>query len=236
MSAQAFFAGLDLGQAQDFTALAVVEATDQAAGRSYAVRHLERWQLKTAYPAIVDDVARLFEQPPLTGAPLCVDATGVGRAVVDLFRTSKIHGRLMPITLTGSEKRPVPAEGGWRVPKRELVGVMQVLLGGRRFQVAPALEHAKTLAKEMQTFQVKINLATGNESFEAWRERDHDDLVLAVALACWFAERGQRPGGLVAMSFRCPLPGEPAEADLSSFAPRPVGVPSSGERRLIEEL
>jgi hypothetical protein len=46
------------------------------------------------------------------------------------------------------------------------------------------------------TFKVKININTGNESFEAWRERDHDDLVLAVALACWFGERHalfQRP-------------------------------------------
>jgi hypothetical protein len=27
-----------------------------------------------------------------------------------------------------------------------------------------------------------------NETFESWRERDHDDLVLAVALAAWAAE------------------------------------------------
>src|SRR5262249_20623470 len=61
------------------------------------------------------------------------------------------------------------------------------------------------LAKEMQAFRVKIT-TTGNETFEAWRERDHDDLVLAVALAAWLGERiGQqtpspeedkgRPGG-----------------------------------------
>jgi hypothetical protein len=32
-------------------------------------------------------------------------------------------------------------------------------------------------------------VATGHESPEAWRERDHDDLVLAVALAVWCGER-----------------------------------------------
>jgi hypothetical protein len=34
--------------------------------------------------------------------------------------------------------------------------------------------------------------ASGHEAFEAeadWRERPHDDLVLAVALACWYGER-----------------------------------------------
>jgi hypothetical protein len=32
----------------------------------------------------------------------------------------------------------------------------------------------------------------GNETFESWRERDHDDLVFAVALACWWADRDHR--------------------------------------------
>jgi hypothetical protein len=40
----------------------------------------------------------------------------------------------------------------------------------------------------MATFKVKINIATGSESFEAWRQKDHDDLVLAVAMPGWFAE------------------------------------------------
>jgi hypothetical protein len=40
--------------------------------------------------------------------------------------------------------------------------------------------------------RAKINLQTGHDSYEAWRERDHDDLVLAVALACyWKHNRGQ---------------------------------------------
>jgi hypothetical protein len=37
-------------------------------------------------------------------------------------------------------------------------------------------------------FKVKVNLATGHDSYEAWRESVHDDLVLAVALACWHGE------------------------------------------------
>jgi hypothetical protein len=30
---------------------------------------------------------------------------------------------------------------------------------------------------------------TRHETHEAWREGDHDDLVLAVAMACWCGER-----------------------------------------------
>ena len=40
---------------------------------------------------------------------------------------------------------------------------------------------------------MKVKALTGNETFESWRERDHDDLVLAVALAIWFGDKGRRP-------------------------------------------
>jgi hypothetical protein len=36
--------------------------------------------------------------------------------------------------------------------------------------------------RELGTFTVRIAEAS-NRPFEAWREKDHDDLVLAVALA-----------------------------------------------------
>ena len=44
------------------------------------------------------------------------------------------------------------------------------------------------LVRELSTFRAKVNIATWNESFEAWRARDHDDLVLAVALAALLGE------------------------------------------------
>jgi hypothetical protein len=40
---------------------------------------------------------------------------------------------------------------------------------------------------ERGAFTVRITEA-GNESFEAWREKDHDDLVLADHKACWAGE------------------------------------------------
>jgi hypothetical protein len=41
----------------------------------------------------------------------------------------------------------------------------------------------------MLNFKRKINLKTAHDSYEHWRETDHDDLVLATALACWGAAR-----------------------------------------------
>jgi hypothetical protein len=50
------------------------------------------------------------------------------------------------------------------------------------------LPEASTLRKELQNFRVKIDPRTAHDSYEHWREGDHDDLVLATAMACWFRE------------------------------------------------
>lgn len=33
------------------------------------------------------------------------------------------------------------------------------------------------LAQELRRFHVKIDLRTGHDTYDAWREREHDDLV-----------------------------------------------------------
>ncbi len=52
---------------------------------------------------------------------------------------------------------------------------------------------AEVLKDELLNFRVKINEATGHDSYEAWREKDHDDIVLATALACWYPENSAIP-------------------------------------------
>ena len=44
------------------------------------------------------------------------------------------------------------------------------------------------MIEELQNFKVKFTRA-GNDTYEAWRESDHDDLVLAAAMAAWFGEK-----------------------------------------------
>jgi hypothetical protein len=110
----------------------------------------------------------------------------VGAAVVDVLRKAKPRAWLRPVLITAGHQ--VTSEGGaWHVPKKELVSTLQVLLQGGRFKVAD-LPERKVLLKELLAFKVRINL-NATESFEAWRERDHDDLVLACALAAWIGEK-----------------------------------------------
>ena len=65
------------------------------------------------------------------------------------------------------------------------MGPLSCLLLAALLRLAAQPER-RQLARELETFQVKLTQA-GNETFESWRERDHDDLVLAVALGCWGA-------------------------------------------------
>jgi hypothetical protein len=45
----------------------------------------------------------------------------------------------------------------------------------------------ETLIAELKAFKVK-QTATGHETFAG--DRDHDDTVISLALACWYAEAG----------------------------------------------
>ena len=192
-----YFLGLDLGQAQDPTALAVIErASWRGNFPQYSCRHLQRWQLGTPYPKIVEDVNGMAWAigpsglPVLPAATLVVDGTGVGRAVVDMFRQiPALSNRTRSVIITfGHATTFDRMSGAWHVAKKELVGVLQTLMQTRRLKVARSLSDAETLIKEFLNFKVKITSA-GNETFENWRERDHDDLVLALAVALWYAEK-----------------------------------------------
>ena len=67
-----------------------------------SIRHLERLPLGLDYPAMVDRVSDLVSRPELSHCTtLIVDATGVGRPVVDMLRGARLPCRLMPVTITG---------------------------------------------------------------------------------------------------------------------------------------
>ena len=113
-----FYVGLDLGQAADFTALAVLEAVSaEEVERGLHLRHLERFPLRTPYTAVADGVVALVER--LRGLTLLreepdllVDNTGVGRAVTDVLRDKGL--RFKAITLTGGSQ--VMRGDAWAYP------------------------------------------------------------------------------------------------------------------------
>jgi hypothetical protein len=174
-------------------ALRLSEEYGRPAEVPLAVRHLERFELGTKYTDVVDGVAALVRSEPLRNMPaiLLVDKTGVGAAVLDSFTHAGIGA--VAITLHGgSSINRDPQRAGFRVPKRDLVTVTQVLLQNGRLKIAASLPEADTLRRELLNFKVTIDPKTAHDSYSHWRENEHDDLVLATSMAAWFRQYWNR--------------------------------------------
>ncbi len=180
-----FFVGLDLGQANDYTALSILEREGNHNEAIFNVRFLERVR-GAPYPTIVNKVLKILSNPTMQGATLVVDQTGVGAPVVDLFRQAGLSPAA--VMIHGGDKT-IHDSGSWRVPKRDLVGCLQVLLQNGKLKISSKLKLGVILQQEMLNFKVKIDPITAHDSYSAWREADHDDLVLCVALAAWYSMR-----------------------------------------------
>jgi hypothetical protein len=190
-SESVFYCGLDLGQPKDYTAWSVIERRPGIPAL-YHIRSLKRFELGTSYPSIVKQVRGAVDNPAIKPNLLLIDNTGVRRAISDLFRQEGLH--FYPITITGGDKAYRDGRS-INIPKRDLVSTIQVLLQTKRLKIPAALPEAQVLLEEMTNFQVKIS-QTGHDSYGAWREGTHDDLLLAVALACLAAEKRELPKGL----------------------------------------
>lgn len=177
---------LGSGQLQYFRSLNYHEG--RPAKPPLAVSHLERFPLHTKYPVIVDRVKQIMASPPIANGSraLLVDATGVGRAVVDMFEAAGL--RPMAITITGGTTVNREEDGsGFRVPQRDLISATVVLVETRRLSIADQLPEAKTLQKELLAFQRRITAKSAQETYAAERQ-EHDDLLFSLAMCCWYRE------------------------------------------------
>ena len=200
-----FYRGVDLGQRRDHTAIAVVERWD--AGRPFLtpvmrfleVRYLERVPLGTPYTLVAERVRELVQDERLAGqVAVAVDATGVGAPVVDLLRAARLGCGVTAVSITGGE-RESQTGAVWNVPKRDLMAGVQVLLERGELKIAKKLRDSWALVKELLDVRM-TSTGGGKVRLGADGGGEHDDLVIALALACWRAQRrtnGYGPGRLV---------------------------------------
>ncbi len=192
-----YFVGLDLGQVSDYSALTVAERKGAGLHPTYEIRHLDRLPLGVTYPAVVDQTVTLLmalKGLHAGGIPpkrwLSIDGTGVGRAVTDLFHDADLGDtELLSVSIHGGDT--VTFDHGHneaRVPKRDLVGVVQVALQGGRIKISPRLPLASVLTEELGNFRMRFDPKTSHDGYASWREAIHDDLVLSLAIAIWRSE------------------------------------------------
>jgi hypothetical protein len=191
--------GVDVGQAIDPTVITVADAyvpepadVDDHPEYELMIRWLEKVPLGTSYVAVVERIATVAEQAAMFGPTMIVlDATGVGRPLVDMLRRrTSVSMRAVTFTAGRFADEAHHDPYNYRVPKRDLVTALEVLLQGRRIHAVPGLPLAEDMRAELGAFEVGISTG-GRDSYEA-ASGSHDDIVMALALAAWCAGR---PGG-----------------------------------------
>ena len=195
-----FYLGLDLGKRRDHSALAVVERVQAYSPYSGSrlssidLRFLERIPLGTPYPVLVNAIRDVVQSDILRGrCALVVDATGIGGPVVDMLRHAQLGCELSAVTITGGEHQ---SGNGYEysVPKQDLIAGVQVLLELGQLRFARRLPEAASLVREL--VDVRMTSTTpGRVRIGADGCGQHDDLVMALSLACWRAGRRENSVG-----------------------------------------
>jgi len=194
-----FYVGLDLGQRQDHSAIAIVERPERVVrpfdwiswrersrrdAEGLVVRHLERIRLGTPYTDVVRRVVEVLRHPKLPGPRrLVVDATGVGMPVVDMLRAARPECSVMPMLITGGAGERYDGRV-WHVAKVDLLAGLQSLLEKGELGIARGMRETATLVRELTDVRVRYR-GSGRVRLGADGAGEHDDLVIAVALACW---------------------------------------------------
>jgi len=86
------------------------------------------------------------------------------------------------VTITGGDAEG-ETKGHYRVPKRDLIVGLQVAFQNGELQMAGRLREGPVLVREMA--EMRVTMTSGGREKYGARQGEHDDLVLAVALACW---------------------------------------------------
>lgn len=201
--------GVDVGQKNDYSTIAVMEAEGTGEDTLFTGRRIERLKLGTPYPKVIDRIIEVVdnvserlaaeeaanhknweriskEDAPYTySIRLYVDGTGVGQPVVDLLR-DRLRGKrvvFVPCVFVWSNQSVLDGQTHWlKVGKANMVSRLQALLQFSRLRVADT-EIGNALITELRQFELRKS-EKNNDIFGAFMTGAHDDLVTAVGLAC----------------------------------------------------
>jgi len=150
---------------------------------------MEKVPLKTPYPTIVEKIGYIVNRPEFVDQiALIVDRTGVGLPVMQMMYQRGLAP--IGISIHGGD-RVTTSKDNYGVPKRDLVTALLNAYYLKRFKTkSPAkMPIIKEFRDELAGFQMKINKMTGSDSYEAWLERIHDDLVMSAAMGVWWMDK-----------------------------------------------
>lgn len=189
--------GIDLGRDSDHSAIAIGSVYKRPSPiqdmltRTYPmihtleVGHLEQIPKSKEYTQVMDRIGHLVRhlrnQTPFgytrPSIQIVLDAAGPGSLGTELIRKQNLETGLFPIIITGGEESHELKSGSTSVPRKALLHTLRVLAETGAIRFAQGLRHRDRLIRECSGVK-----ASGTTA-------DHDDLVIAVALAAWRATR-----------------------------------------------
>lgn len=178
-----FYAGLDFGKQGDYSALTIIEKRRP----TLWIRYASRFPLGMSYPDQVAKLRSIIGRQSLgPSVKLILDRTGVGEAACDLITRAISTAEIIPVTITSGRRVTLHKDGSFGTPKKDLVSTLRMLIDSGQLRIAEKLRGKAVLEGELKSFQIQFN-QHGHAKFES-PSGEHDDLVLSLALACWFAE------------------------------------------------
>jgi len=184
--------GLDLGKRQDHTALVALELTWQYGPKNPAtqaialhprltVRQAPRLPLDTetvSIPAFVRQTVQTFAPKygqQKTCGTLLIDATGNGHTVVELMRRENHGLRLSPVCISSGRTAKHLKDSYLSIPRTDLLTRLKLLFERKLIGIERTAPGFEVLQRELINFET------------AGHQQEHDDLVMALALATWQA-------------------------------------------------
>ena len=190
MRNRTYYIGVDLGKSHDHTAIVIVERVEadvynlQREVLRLDLRYAERVALGTPYTVVTERIRRIVADLNRWGqCELVVDASGVGEPVMDMLRGSSMGCSVIAVKITGGEKA-TRSGNEWHVPKGDLIAAVQMVLEKGQLKIARKLKETGALVRELLDMQATLG-GNGRVRMGADGYGQHDDLVIALALACW---------------------------------------------------
>lgn len=183
-----YFLGLDLGRKQDHSALVIIERSLRAMNTRYvdaytrwesflSVRFAKQWRLGTSYGDVAKEVGDIFRKVESLGRSVLVfDQTGVGDAVFEMIREHLRGSHVEGVVLTHELKR-------------DMYAALETSLEQGKLKIAEDCHSSRELKQEL--LSVEIRRVGFGYKYGAFEKDTHDDLVMALAIACWRERLGQ---------------------------------------------
>ena len=190
-----YWLGVDLAQAQDFTALCCLHdqclpiwsaGSQQVLGpRRRTIVFADKFK-GVSYPDVVSHVIRTMLKEPLRGrCRLVIDASGLGRVVSDLLTEQRVEHHAIQMTVG---QNWVKKDRYVNVGKTLLLETLSLLFATGDLTFAHNLPLRGDMLAELETFQL-TETAAGNQIITQGKSgAHHGDLAIALSAACFASE------------------------------------------------